>query len=169
MEFERPFSVESIVEIAQIYFPFITNENFSTLFKLSPEIISKQLVWTSKNSIRDFLILLYWLKHGHSTRILGVLFNLKKSRIAEIIRHQLVCWSEKATAVITLENGQIFEPFFLDNVIGAVDGTEFQINAWIGDAYSGKQGYVYLFTVHFSPLGSFFTCLQLVITPLNIK
>ena len=140
MENENSFEVEDIVRIARTYIPFITNENFSTLFKLAPEIIAKHLVQTSNNTIRDFLILLYWLKHGHSTRILGVLFHLKKSRIAVIVREQLFIWSDKATVIITMGNRQIYEPFFLDNVIGAVDGTEFHINAWIGDSYSGKQG-----------------------------
>ena len=58
MEIEVVFSASFIVEEAQKYFSFITNENFHVIFKLNPETLSKHLEITSKNSIRDFLILL---------------------------------------------------------------------------------------------------------------
>ncbi len=40
-----------------------------------------------------------------------------------------------------MDNAAVDSEFFLENCVGAVDGTEFQINAWVGDSYSGKQGY----------------------------
>jgi hypothetical protein len=141
MEIETTFSVELIVETSKNFFPFITNENFSFLFKLTPKMISENLVSTSKNTIRDFLILLYWCKHGSPSRTLGVLFGLQKSRICEILNQQLEFWSEKAKEFISFEFREISTEFFIENCIGSVDGTEFRINSWIGDSYSGKQGY----------------------------
>jgi hypothetical protein len=138
---EEEFSINAIVQTSQTYFPFITNENFAHLFKLTLKQIAVNLVSVSRNTIRDFLILLYWCKHAASTRSLAVLFGLKKSRVGVIIQQQLEFWATKANDVISMEFAQTCESFFLENCIGAVDGTEFQINAWIGDSYSGKQGY----------------------------
>jgi hypothetical protein len=142
MEVEPEFSVDLIVQTSLTYFPFITEKNFHEIFKLTPKQISAHLISTSKNTVRDFLILLHWCKHANSLRYLAVIFNLKKSRVGVILTEQLNFWSDKITDIINMkEMKQVHDEFFLKNCIGSVDGTEFQINSWIGDSYSGKQGY----------------------------
>jgi hypothetical protein len=145
MEVEQPYQVESIILATQSCFPYITAENFADVFKLKPDQIANNLVRTSENTIRDFLILLYWLKHASSIRCIVALFGLKKSRVSVIICAQLQFWSERAKHIISLSDAEIDSSFFLPNCIGSVDGTEFHINAWVADSYSGKQGCVLLF------------------------
>ncbi len=141
MQVENEFSVESIIQTAKTYFPFITTENFADIFKLKPEHIARHLVMTSENTIRDFLILLYWLRHASSIRCIAALFGLHKSRTSVILTTQLKFWSEKAKEVISMGDAQVDLSFFLPDCVGAVDASEFHINAWVADAFSGKQGY----------------------------
>lgn len=143
MEVKDKFSIEMVIETALTFFPFITESNFHEIFKLTAKQVSDNLVTTSKNTIRDFLILLHWCRHANSVRYLAVIFNLKKSRISVILNEQLNFWSEKLADCINMKDCQILEGFFLENCVGSVDGVEFEINAWIGDSYSGKQGCVH--------------------------
>lgn len=141
MDATRQYSVDSIVEVAKKYFPFITEETFPFVFKLTAETVSFNLVRTSKNTIRDFLIFLYYCKHVQSARCIAVLFGLAKSRISQIILFQLGFWAQQLNELVNLNNLQFHEGFFLEKVIGCVDSSEFFIQTWIGDAFSGKKGY----------------------------
>ena len=142
MEVEVTFKVEEIIKESKKYFPFITETNFSQMFKLSAEIVAKRLESCSRHPIRDFLILLYFCRHATNSRHISVLFNLSRSRIGQIINQPLDFWAPKLDQWVHLENLIQHPGFFLENCIGCVDGCEFQINAWIGDSYSGKQGHV---------------------------
>lgn len=142
MEVEEDFSVNKIIQTAVVFFPFIQEDSFHHIFKLKAKEVSENLVFTSQNTIRDFLILLHWARNATSLRHLGVLFNLGKTRIGAILNEQLDFWSQKIHGHLNMdESALICNDFFLERCIGAVDGVEFEINAWIGDSFSGKKGF----------------------------
>lgn len=134
------FSIDSVVQVAKQFFPFVDSTNFNKLFKLSPLQVAKHLKTNDFMTIRDFLLLLFWCRHYMPQKALGVLFNLSKSRISQILIAQTDKLSAQIRDFVNFKELQIFEPFFLNNCVGVVDSTELQINTWVGDSYSGKKG-----------------------------
>ena len=134
------FPIDSVVKVAQHFFPFVVSTNFSELFKLSPLQVAKHLGTNDFTTIRDFLLLLLWCRHYMPMRALGVLFNLSKSRVSQILLAETDKLYVQIRNFVNLNDLQIFEPFFLNNCVGVVDSTEVQINTWVGDSYSGKKG-----------------------------
>ncbi len=134
------FSVESVVQLTRIYFPFVTEANFNELFKLSALQVANFLKTTDLTKIRNFLILLYWCRHYPPFRTLGVHFNLSKTQVGDIVQNETRNLACRIKEFVTLRNLEILEDFFLPNCVGVVDSTEIEINCWIGDAFSGKKG-----------------------------
>jgi hypothetical protein len=139
--FMDDFSIDSVVEVAQNFFPFIDSTSFCDLFKLSPMQVAKHLQTNDFFTIRNFLLLLLWCRHYLPMRALGVLFNLKKTQISSIIQAETEKMYTQIRKFVNLDELQIFDPFFLNNCVGVVDSTELQINTWVGDSYSGKKGH----------------------------
>src|SRR5689334_2669617 len=77
-----------VVDVARVYFPFVTEENFSDLFRLS--VVTFCLVCNSdRKMIRNLLILLFQLKHYLPIRATCILFNMSKSRLDQIFKSTL--------------------------------------------------------------------------------
>lgn len=132
-----------ILQIAQEYFPKIDQDNFVDVFKLTLSQIRSHLqdcdIRTS-NSIRNFLMFVYWCRHYPSFRALAALFGLSKSQTCRIIHQLLDLYSQTLPSFINLNNVHVLDPYFLPNVVGIVDCTEILINSWIRESYSGKIG-----------------------------
>lgn len=134
------FSIDSVVKVAQNFFPFIISSNFHELFKISPLQVAKHLQTNDFLKIRNFLLLLLWCRHYLPMRALGVIFNLSKTQISDILKVEIDKMYVQIRNFVNLRELDIFEPFFLNNCVGVVDSTELQINTWVGDSYSGKKG-----------------------------
>ncbi len=78
------FSIDSVLKVAIIFFPFVTEENFVHLFKFTALQVANHLKTAHFKTIRNFLILLHWCRHYVTIAALGVLFNLSHQQISKI-------------------------------------------------------------------------------------
>lgn len=133
------FSVDSVVKVAQQFFPHLTEANFHDLFKLSPLQVSKHLKTDDFLTVRNFLILLHWCRHYPALVTLAVFYNLSDSRIQQILSEETDKLHENIRDYVSLKDIDVKHDFFLPNCVGVVDSTEIEINCWIGDSFSGKK------------------------------
>lgn len=133
------FSIESVVDVANQYFPFVTQSNFNDLFKLSPLQVANHLKTKHFLTIRNFLILLHWCRHYSPMVALAVYFNVSTSQVSRILKEETDELYQKIREHVNLKEIEIFEKFFLPNCVGVVDSTEVEVNCWIGDSFSGKK------------------------------
>lgn len=133
------FSIDSVVDVAKQFFPFVSAANFNDLFKLSALQVANHLKTNEYLTIRNFLLLLHWCRHYPPMATLSVFYNLSTSQISRILQEEIDKLYQNIREYVNLNHVDVFDDFFLPNCVGVVDSTEVEINAWIGDSFSGKK------------------------------
>lgn len=151
MSYER--EADYILQVARRYFPFVDEETFGFLFKLTPAHVAKYLFrsrisrfratgMTEKQKfrmVRNFIMVVYWCRNYPSFRALAVLFGLRKTQAKDITTKGVRAVAMRIQEFVNLDGIDSLDDFFLKNCVGAVDTTELQIWTWVGDSYSGKK------------------------------
>jgi hypothetical protein len=131
-----------VLAVAALYFRYITKDNFPNLFKLN--LLKVVCLTKSKKktrSVRNFLMMLFHLKHYLPIRTACILFNLERSRYEEIIN------SEIQSFLFTYQDDyfQLERRMFgnstpeFPNSFMIVDSTEVLIQAFKKKSFSGKK------------------------------
>jgi len=141
-----------VLQIVRRYFPSIRQDNFQNLFKLS---LLKVVCLTRNRSrpkkIRNFLMMLFHLKHYLPIRAACILFDIEKSRYDQIINMEIKDFVETHASnyfrIHTREEQNNLPEF--PHTFMIVDSTEILIEAFHKQSFSGKK---YNFTIKYQLL-----------------
>ena len=124
--------VVRVLEVASSYFPCCHENNFPHLFKLSAHQVAIHLKSSDDLIIRNFLMLLFWTRNYPPFRTVAALFGLSKTHANRVINELVDAYASKIDECISLNNVTGALPnYFINNVVGIVDGTEVIIQKWV--------------------------------------
>lgn len=131
---------ERIISVAQTYFPFITEDNFKKVFRMSPNKVTILCNSSSIQEIRNTLMVLYHCRHYMPADAASVLFGISESQYNKIIHDTMSSICNKYQYLISPTDSRFneFSKFF-PNTHLIVDATELEIYSSISSTISGKK------------------------------
>lgn len=131
-----------VLAVARLYFPYLTKDNFHNLFKLNLyKVVCITKGKKKPRHIRNFLMMLFHLKHYLPVRTACVMFNLERSRYEQIVNLEIESFLETYQSEyfsIHSRRKTNFIPEF-PNTFMIVDSTEILIQAFKKKSFSGKK------------------------------
>jgi hypothetical protein len=141
---------EFILKVSQKFFPFLTSQNFSELFKINI-MLFKHIAIDIMDSfsrydlvVRNLLLFLFSLKHYLPFRASCIIFGLKKTQYSDIFYQMLQIFNKKYKHYVDIDNRLLGNELCsreFPNTYIVVDSTECNIESNNNEEFSGKKGY----------------------------
>lgn len=131
--------VTTIITVAKIYFPFVSEVTFNSIFRVSLKTACQLIDCYDEKNIRNVLLLFFHLRHYLVMEAACVIFNISQSQYSKIIESTVDIIISKFGNIIS-DSGRMENHSPINNcAFLVVDATEVQITRSSNRNYSGKK------------------------------